>query len=129
MGVLFSHKGAFCYKQTFIDYTGLVVLATAKYRVKEMSQPHRLPGQWQLPSFVERFLSLMQAFTKGRGRHTTAQHSYILAEGILPCICDLCPSLLHGFFQLASSTGLTLQGVVAVELNLVRLEAPHREPG
>lgn len=69
-------------------------------------------------------------FTRGLRDVTTAQHSKFFVEGILPCVCDLCPGKsLQGIFQLASSIGLTLDKVLLAKLILARLETPCRQPG
>lgn len=39
MGMFFPHKGAVCYKQSFIYYTGFALLDKNEEAVKRMAQP------------------------------------------------------------------------------------------
>ena len=129
MGMFFPHKGAVCYKQSFILHW---FCSTQQERRtgENGTAPIGFLDNGSFPFSWRDSCHECMHFTKGLRDVTTAQHSYFLAEGILLCVCDLCPGKsLHGFFQLASSIGLTLEEVLLVTLSLARLETPCRQFG
>ena len=90
LGVLFSHKGALCYKQILKDYTGLAVLDKSEESGEGNGTAPSVSWAMAASQFCGELPATNACIHKAHGRHTTAQHSSLLAETFLTYVCVLC---------------------------------------